>query len=288
MTSSPKRKSRLSRRDYLKLAGLIGIGGLVYATKIEPAWLDVVDVPLTLPRLDSGFSGFRMVQISDIHMGRWMNRERFSAVVDLVLEQDPDLIAITGDFVIGDREKNWYTDILRDLLGELKRLGDVSPTVAVLGNNDCYAGATLVRETLSNANIVELSNTVFSIVRGDSQLHFCGVEDMIYGSPDLEGVFANLPEEGSAILLAHEPDFADISAATGRFDLQISGHSHGGQVVLFSDSLRVIPWLAKKYPSGWHKIDKMQQYTNRGVGMSHLDVRLNCRPEITVFTLSAL
>jgi predicted MPP superfamily phosphohydrolase len=97
-----------------------------------------------------------------------------------------------------------------------------------------------------------------------------------------------LPAEGCAILLAHEPDCADDSAATGRFDLQISGHSHGGQVSLPLIGPPVLPYLAQKYPSGLYQVGQMFQYTNRGVGMTPPYVRLNCRPEITVFTLESV
>lgn len=287
MSLPEKRKSRLSRRDFLKLVGLGCFSGLFYGTQIEPGWLDLVQMPLTLPRLDIAFSGFRMVQISDIHMGGWMNRERLETIVDVILEQEPDLVAITGDFVVGGKKASWYVDKLDDLLVALKRLSSKSPTIAVMGNHDYYTDVSMVREMLSKANVVELKNDVFSLTRDFSSLHFCGVDDMMLGFSDLDGVLANLPELGSAILLAHEPDFADIAAPLGRFDLQISGHSHGGQVVLFGNFLPIVPPLAEKYPSGLYKIGKMQQYTNRGLGMSHLNIRLNCRPEITVFTLMA-
>ena len=288
MSFPEKRKSRLSRRDFLKFIGLAGFSGLIYGTQIEPDWLEVVEMPLTLPRLDAAFSGFRVVQISDIHMGGWMSRERFGAVVDVVLEKDPDLVAITGDFIVGGKKASWYVDVLNNLLVELKRLSDKFPTIAVLGNHDVYTDASMVRKILLEANVVELENDIFSVTRDFSSLHFCGVDDVMFGAPNLEDIFAKLPELGSAVLLAHEPDFADFSAAAERFDLQISGHSHGGQIVLFEDTIPIKPPLAKKYPSGWYQVAGTQQYTNRGLGMSHLNIRLNCRPEITVFTLMAL
>jgi len=254
MSFPEKRKHRLSRRDFLKLIGLAGFSGLVYGTQIEPGWLDVVEMPLVLPRLDAVFSGFRMVQISDIHMGGWMSRKRLAAIVDLVLDQEPDLIAITGDFVVGGKKAGWYADKLDNLLIELKRLSNRFPTIAVVGNHDYSADISLVREMLSKANVLELENDVFSITRSFSSLYFCGVDDMMFGLPDLGDIFSKLPELGTAILLAHEPDFADFSAATGRFDLQISGHSHGGQVILAGGFFFFFPPLAKKYPVGWYEV----------------------------------
>lgn len=87
--------------------------------------------------------------------------------------------------------------------------------------------------------------------------------------------------------MAHEPDFADTSAATGKFDLQISGHTHGGQVNLPLLGPPVRPYLGQKYPIGLYKIGNMFQYTNRGVGMARLPIRFNCPPEITIFELKS-
>ncbi|OQY86641.1 MAG: serine/threonine protein phosphatase, partial [Anaerolineae bacterium UTCFX3] len=88
-----------------------------------------------------------------------------------------------------------------------------------------------------------------------------------------------------AILLAHEPDFADVSAATGRFGLQISGHTHGGQVDIPLIGPPILPEMGKKYPSGLYNVNGMLLYTNRGVGVTTVNARFNCRPEITIYIL---
>jgi predicted MPP superfamily phosphohydrolase len=88
--------------------------------------------------------------------------------------------------------------------------------------------------------------------------------------------------------MAHEPDFADERAETGRFDLQISGHSHGGQVDLPFIGAPVLPLWAHKYSRGLYQVRNMYQYTNVGVGMTPPYIRFNCRPEITVFTLESM
>ena len=85
--------------------------------------------------------------------------------------------------------------------------------------------------------------------------------------------------------MAHEPDFADKSSVVNRFDLQISGHSHGGQVVIPFFGPPVLPRHGRKYPSGLYKVGGMYQYTNRGIGMVFPYVRFLCRPEVTLFTL---
>jgi predicted MPP superfamily phosphohydrolase len=162
------------------------------------------------------------------------------------------------------------------------------PTFAVLGNHDYWTDAETVHHILSSTGIKDLTNDVFTLKREDESLHLCGVDDIWEGSPRLDDVVSRLGDDSAAILLAHEPDFADTSAATGRFDLQLSGHTHGGQVVFPFIGAPVLPYLGRKYGSGLYKVGGMFQYTNRGVGMARLPLRINCPPEITVFVLESL
>jgi len=159
--------------------------------------------------------------------------------------------------------------------------------VAVLGNHDHWTDADMIHRVIKESGMVDLTNTVHTLDRRSAPLHLAGVDDIWEEHDRLDDVLAQLPYDGAAILLAHEPDFADTSAASGRFDLELSGHSHGGQVILpFVGPLR-LPYLGRKYPLGRYQVGPMIQYTNRGVGMISPRVRFNCRPEITVFTLRA-
>jgi predicted MPP superfamily phosphohydrolase len=101
---------------------------------------------------------------------------------------------------------------------------------------------------------------------------------------DLQPILTKMGAAQGAILLAHEPDFADTSAATGKFDLQLSGHSHGGQVHI-PGFKRIAPPLGQKYLAGQYQVQQMIQYTSRGLGLVTPRVRFNCRPELTVITL---
>ena len=274
---------------------LIGAGSLFYAREVEPYWVAVERVALTLPRLAPSFDGYRIVQISDLHLDGWMTPERLERIVDLVNEQEPDLVAITGDFVAVS------TDYISGLPRPLGRLRASDGTVAVLGNHDHMNDADAVRQALSSAGVVDVSNAVHTIRRGGDVLHLCGVDSVMEGYDRLDEVLAILDnaEPGCAVLLAHEPDFADESAATGRFDLQLSGHSHGGQVRLpFLKAPYVVPLLSRlgysfvppliyEYPSGLYEVGEMYQYTNRGLGVIYARFRFNCRPEVTVLTLQA-
>jgi hypothetical protein len=214
-------------------------------------------------------------------MGTGMTRERLERIVEMINAEQPDAAAITGDFVThGDISPH-----IPALTEPLSRLTPKDVTVAVLGNHDHWTRPDLIRQVMRDSGMVELSNDVFTIQRGGESLHFGGVDSYWEHLDRLDDVAAKLPGEGVAILLAHEPDFADISATTGRFDLQISGHSHGGQIVLPFLGAPILPSLGRKYPAGRYQVGGMIQYTNRGVGTILPAVRFNCRPEITIFTL---
>src|SRR3712207_4890513 len=107
------------------------------------------------------------------------------------------------------------------------------------------------------------------------------------GRSRLDLVLRDLPASGAAILLAHEPDFADVAAATGRFDLQLSGHSHGGQVRVPVLGRAVLTPFSQRYTRGLHRVGGMLVYTNRGLGTVHARLRFGCRPEITAISLRA-
>ncbi len=260
-------------------AAALGAGGLGYATSVEPDWIDVRRITLRLRRLVPAFHGYRVVQISDIHIDGWM-RERLPGIVRLINGQRPDLVAITGDFVT-TRPGRYAQDLVHALTPLRGRDG----VVAVLGNHDHWSGAATVRAIIKDSGIDEIGNRVRTVRRGAASLHVAGVDDYMVHADRLDRVLEHLPGEGAAILLVHEPDFADISAATGRFDLQISGHSHGGQIRLPLFGPPYLPRLGRKYPLGLYRVGEMLQYTNRGLGMLGPHVRLNCRPEVTVFTL---
>jgi uncharacterized protein len=265
--------------------GVLLLGGLVYVRKVEPEDVEVVPVSLVLPRLDAVFEGYRIAQISDIHADGWMTPGRVLSLVNLVNAEAPDLVAITGDFATYSRFRSLIRHASR-LIAPLRRLQATDGVVAVLGNHDHKTDARTVRRVLAASGVIELHNAVLTLRRGGESLYLCGVDDLKEGTPRLDRALEGLSEEGAAVLLAHEPDFADESAATGRFDLQLSGHSHGGQVGVPLLRYPFLPKLSRKYPTGLYRVGDMFLYTNRGLG-AHPRFRFNCRPEITVFTLRA-
>jgi uncharacterized protein len=285
---------KLNRRDFLKLsaisilaASLTGVG-LNYAINVEPSDVEITNISLKLPRLSPSFNGFRLAQVSDLHLDKWMTPQRLEAIFQLVLAQKPDLVAITGDFITyHSHTRGLKNPFLTDLAAALNVLSPHQPTLAVLGNHDHENGAPLIHDALAAGHVTDLSNSVQTINQNGSSLHFAGLDYNPRGVYDYSQLINKIPAAGAAIMLVHYPDLADQTASTGRFDLQISGHSHGGQVVF--------PWIgpvytpegARKYPIGLYKIGSLLQYTNRGLGMVGVQIRINCRPEITIFNLQS-
>jgi uncharacterized protein len=282
----------LTRREFLRVLkvaaidlGVLIAGATIWSYLIEPASPRVEHVRLKLARLSPAFFGMRVAQISDIHMGGWMNAERLEHVVELTTQQKPDVLLLTGDFLIGREFNSDSEEHLQAIINVLSPLTKSVPSFGILGNHDYWTDVHAVSEMLLSCDVKELTNSVFTLSRGSELLHLCGVDDIWEGDVRLDAVTDKLKDNSAAILLAHEPDFADISAQTHRFDVQISGHSHGGQVVFPFFGPPVLPYLGQKYPSGLYQVGNMLQYTNRGVGMARLPIRFNCPPEITIFHL---
>ena len=268
------------RRAAIASAAL-GVGGLLYAREVEPRRIEVVRLELDLPRLAAVFDGYRVVQIGDIHLDDWARPSYLGRISQMVNAEEPDLIVVTGDFASYsarrlDKEK---------LVGALRRLSAPDGVLAILGNHDYLTDVALIRTCIHQAGLTELSNGLVTLRRDAAALHVAGVDDVMEGQSRLDLVLKDLPDEGAAVLLAHEPDFADVSAATGRFDLQLSGHSHGGQVRIPLLGKAALPPFSQRYVRGLHRVGRMLLYVNRGLGTVHVRLRFGSRPEITSLTL---
>jgi uncharacterized protein len=282
------KKSRICSRPSLgkKIWGsLISILLLIaatlgYAIYLEPNWFDVNTVSLNLPHLSPAFDGYKVVQISDLHADRYFDLSNLSTITQKINDQHPDLVVLTGDYL----SKGRVEEVVGAIASNFQQIAAKDGVLAVLGNHDYWIDASAITQSLTKYQIKLLKNQVFTVSRGAAQLSIAGIDDIWSGKPNLAALLRDLGDRQGAILLAHEPDFADVAAATHKFDLQLSGHSHGSQVrIPFSD--RVLPYLAQQYPHGQYQVLEMIQYTNRGIGMVGLPLRFNCRPEITSFVL---
>ncbi len=242
----------------------------------------ITSLPVAVPGLDPAFDGYRIVQVTDLHFGHWISTERLNGLVDLINELEPDLAVNTGDFVSYVME-----ELASDLTAAMQRIESKDGSLAVLGNHDHWMDPDRVAEILSAGDVMVLRNDVYTVQRDGAELHIGGVDDITAKADRLDLVMAKIPPVGPALMLAHEPDFADETATTGRFFLQLSGHSHGTQIVppFIGPVLRGHHF--KNYPSGRYQVGNMVQYTSNGVGTHAMRLRVNCPPEIVVVTLNA-
>lgn len=271
---------RLTAKTISAIA-LGSLGLLEYGT-FESVWYKLNRKTLPLAGMPEAFDGLVLAHLSDLHFNPWTTPQRFAEVVEMVNGQSPDVIAITGDFIDGRTPEEQFP-LIKDQLRRLKaKLG----VFAVLGNHDYWRDAELVREMLSDCGIRELSNRAFPIHQNGEVLTLCGLDDVMESKQDLPALLAELPDSGFAVLLVHEPDYADTTSATGKFALQLSGHSHGGQVSIPFYGPPVTPSFAHNYPRGLYQVGEMMLYTTTGIGLVPPMLRLNCRPEVAVFTLT--
>lgn len=274
---------KINRRQFLKGLGLAAAGGALtsgggylYSTQVEPGWLQIEQVQVPIKGLKPALEGLKIVQMSDLHLHPYVTLDFVQEAVRLAQTLKPDVVALTGDYVLESEEA------IFELAPALAQLNPRYGIFATLGNHDHWTNATTVREGLVRAGIEVLHNQALTFGAGFT---LAGVDDIWSGQPDLKTALSEVPLDSPTVLLAHEPDFADVSARDGRVALQLSGHTHGGQVRLPGVGALILPHLGKKYDIGLHQVDQTWVYTSRGVGLIGPPIRLNCPPEITEITL---
>ena len=234
-----------------------------------------------LPDLPLPLDGFTICQLSDLHRGPLVPAEHLQHWVRLAMSLEADLIVITGDFVSVSAR---YAPSCAAALAPLRARYGV---FGVLGNHDYWTGdAEGVRAALTRAGVQVLMNGSVRLNVNGVEWWLCGIDDVWSGSPDLDAALREVPEGAFHILLCHEPDFADTAAARN-VPLQLSGHSHGGQVRLPLVGAPLLPYLGQKYPWGLQRVANSGTlvYTNVGLGVSFPPIRFNSPPEITLLTL---
>ena len=250
--------------------------------KFTPNEIDLVEVNITLPDLGKNFVNYRILNLTDVHLGQWVNPEYLSDLIDYVNTLNFDLATLTGDYF--SYILDGYEDSLKD---SFKKLKSKDGKFGVLGNHDHWMGAEKIRKLFKESDIVDLSNDVCVLSKGEDKLNLAGVDSSTVCADNLDKVLAKL-DDCPTVLLAHEPDFANESSQTGKIDLQISGHSHGGQFII--PKVETTPFRgpnSTKYPVGLYKIRDMMQYTSKGLGTNSFRIRINCNPEITIITLKS-
>lgn len=230
--------------------------------------------------------GFTLALLSDFHYDPIFSIHPIESAVRIVNGLRPDLVLLAGDFItspmFGDPTRS-VTDA-EPCARLLQPLRAPHGVWAVMGNHDAAAGTAQVTAALRGVAIPVLANSAVPIEHDAGRFWLAGVGDVLKRGADLHSALQPIPPEEAVMLMAHEPDYADY-VARYPVDLQLSGHTHGGQIRLPLVPPLYLPPLGRKYIRGIHRIGGLTLYTSTGLGTIRVPVRLNCPPEITLITL---
>ena len=249
-------------------AAFLTLVGIVLARRPR-----VVRVTVPIADLPSDLAGFRILQLSDLHVGPTIRRRFVDAVVDRANALQPDLVAVTGDVADG------LVPDLRDHVAPLGRLKAPHGTFFVTGNHEYYWDVRGWIAELQRLGLDVLSNEHRLVRRGAGRLLVAGVTDLSAAS-DPAAAVAGAPPSDVRVLLAHQPRSAFAAQAAG-YDLQLSGHTHGGQYFPFNLLVR----LFQPFVAGLHRLESMWLYVSRGTGYWGPPLRLGAPAEITLLEL---
>ncbi|MFQ5817118.1 MAG: metallophosphoesterase [Terriglobia bacterium] len=236
--------------------------------------IEVTHWQIEVPRLPVAFTGLRLAQLSDIHHGLYMPLEHVAAAVELANRLEPDLVALTGDFVSHSRK---YIEPVAEVLGRLcAPLG----VFAVLGNHDFRVGANRVVAALAHHGIEVLRNRHVRVARDSASLCVAGVDGVRDAEANLRQALQGVGTEATTFLLCHNPAILPCAAAYD-IKLVLSGHTHGGQVGLGRlRRLAATRGLSLPFAHGWQEFNGTQLYISRGLGTVILPIRFRCPAEI--------
>jgi len=278
----------LPRRVFLARGLAVTAGAVALGTAGTGAYFAnstpvVRRVPITLAGLDPAMDGLRIVTFSDGHLSATYGGRRFERLVELVNEQRPDVVAIVGDLVDGDVSE------LREEAAPLADLVSEQGVFFVTGNHEYFVDTEGWMRHLPTLGVDVLRNERFAIRRGSASVDLAGIDDRTAASSGLPGHGANLDaaldgrdDDVPVVLLAHQPVMVEQAVAAG-VDLQLSGHTHGGQLWPFDYAIR----LDQPSTEGLSRLGDTQLYVTSGAGYWGPPMRVGARPEVTVVELRA-
>lgn len=264
------------------VAVLSYLTGLWLVLHFHPRAEDVEITRLDIPirGLPESFDGYQILHVSDLHAGSFVRVREVARRLAVAASLQPDLVVFTGDLAsaaVG------AADGAAEILSRTAR-GD--GILAVLGNHDVWVGEAAVRAALERRGVRVLVNDHAAVSRGQHRLYFAGVNDAAYTErDDLAAALAGIPEEATVILLSHAPVIVRQPLAR-RAALVLSGHTHGGQIVLpYLGALYVPSELGRRYAFGLHRLNGQWLFITRGLGEIFPPLRIGCPPEIALLTL---
>lgn len=267
----------MNRRTFVRrsllAAPVLPLAGMGYGRYVERHAVEVVPVDLALG-LNSPLTA---VLVSDIHFDPLFETDYLGTVVAAVNATEPDLVLFAGDFV------SHSTDRLAELLDVIGRAEAKLGRFAILGNHEFWVAPGPVAVGLASAGITVLRNRSVPLP-GRPDWYLTGLESFWAGAPNTACIEAT-PAAARHLVLAHEPDSFD-TLTDPRIALQMSGHTHGGQVRVPFGGAILLPTWGKNYQAGLYEQDGRRLYVNRGIGTVGKHYRLNCRPEITLLRLT--
>jgi hypothetical protein len=294
--SNPERVPLLSpaRRHFLARTAVAisatPFAACAYGLLYERTEIETTHQPIKLPRLPKAFEGFRIAQISDIHVGPFMTADDIRKYVTMLNQLKPDLVALTGDFI------TWEASPQRAVVEALSALKAPYGVFGCLGNHEHWAGVEdSITRLFAERGIKMLRLENATIASAGERMNLIGVDYQTrtpFGPPGdgvvtqyLQGVEPLMLPGAVNILLSHNPNTFDRAAELG-IDLSLAGHTHGGQVTLEYISPDISPArLITRYVRGWFQKAGSQLYVNRGIGTIFSPVRFGAPPEITVYEL---
>ena len=266
----------------------LAIEGKSIITDTEDPRLVSVEIPLA--RLPAAWDGLTIVQLSDFHYDPDVTVPPIRRAIEITSRLRPDLIVLTGDFVTVPpfaklfRTKKHSARVAEPCAALLAELSAPLGVFAVLGNHDADTDPEFIVGCLQANRIQVLRNRSLPFERQGKRFWLAGVDDVLEGDPDLDLTVKGIPSDEAVVALIHEPDYAR-RVAEHPVDLQLSGHSHGGQIVLPLVGPPYLPPLGRQYPKGLYRLGQLTLYTNVGLGTIRIPARLNCPPEVTLIKL---
>ncbi|MDA0658447.1 MAG: metallophosphoesterase [Planctomycetota bacterium] len=279
---------KIHRRKWLKRAMKLGAGlaALPVSTVGYGYWeasrIRILRRTVHLPHLPPEFDGMTIAVLADLHHGPLVSLSFIRQATELAQSLSADAYALVGDF----GHRGTHTDVeLPPCLEVMERLKAPLGVYAVPGNHDMMHGGAVYRDIVAQTSITDLTNRTICLGSGAEKLWIAGVDDLYWGKPNVNTAVHGIPNRSAVILLAHNPDFAELSPDP-RVGLMLSGHTHGGQIYVPRLGARWLPSrYGEKYRAGLVRGPASQVFVSRGLRESGIPLRLNCPPEINLLTL---